>query len=433
MVVQLPSEPEVEAQPAEIEAGVIDAARARHRRERWGAAVVAAIAVGVALLFGLGGGGGGAASPGEHQGGRPPVAGSHASSQTPGLVTHVGSVLESGLMAPGVGWVSTDRNLYLTRDGGLRWELLSQAQSSPARRALAIHQSAPGRSMADNLGSSSAPSSQVLALTFLGRAHVAASCRDQGRAPDGMLTVTADAGRSWATHLLPGCQLEQSLSFVNAHVGYAVSSLSSRDSTLYRTNDGGAQWRPVSRFPAPMTVSFGSRTDGFAFVTPNTAQAAAVLYRTTDAGRTWKRLRICGDTPDPTFTIYCDAPVSFGRNGVVLAVAQDLSKVHSDHTYLYTTADAGAHWTRHAVPPLDSPEMPVFSAPNATDIFVYAINGVLHTSTDGGRSWHSMPEPQFRTVEQMQFVNADYGWLVTPTAFDYTRDGGRIWKPVGTR
>jgi photosystem II stability/assembly factor-like uncharacterized protein len=434
MVLQLPTEPEADPTPADdVEAGVIDDARARHRRERWAGAFVAAIAVAIGLVFGLNGGGGGSAAPGRHDGGRPPGAAKHGSAQASGVVTHVGSVLEFGLLAPGVGWAATDRNFYLTRDGGSRWQVLSQARKRTVAAHVAVSGIYPGRPLAEDLGSTSSPSAHVLAVSFMSRWHAAASCRAPASVPVGVLALSPDAGQTWATHLLPGCELPASLSFVNSHLGYAVATGSAHDSGLYRTSDGGARWRLVSRFPAPMTVSFGSSSDGLAFVTPNTASAAAVLYRTTDGGRSWRRLSICGDTPDPTFTVYCDQPVSFGRRGVVLAIAQDLSKAHSDRAFLYGTADAGRHWVRHAVPPLDSPEMPAFSAPNPNDIFVYSTNGVLHTSIDGGRTWSSISEPQFRTEFQMQFINADYGWMALPHGFDYTTDGGRTWKPIGTR
>jgi len=440
MVVQLPPEKHVADSPADLDAGVtedveggvIDDARARHRRERWAGAIVALIAVGLGLVFGLGGGGGGSASPGRHGGGRPPGAATHGSAQVSGVVTHVRTALEFGLLAPGVGWAATDRNFYLTRDGGSRWQVLSQASKRTLTVHVAISGIAPDRPLAEDLGSTSSPSAHVLAVSFMSRWHVA-SCRDGASVPVGELALSLDAGRTWATHLLPGCELETSLSFVNSHLGYTVATPSAHDSGLYRTTDGGTHWRLVSRFPAPMTVSFGNSSDGLAFVTPNTTSAAAVLYRTTDGGRNWRRLSICGDTPDPTFTVYCDPPISFGRRGVVLAIAQDLSKAHSDRAFLYSTTDAGRHWVRHAVPPLDSPEMPAFSAPNPNDIFVYSSNGVLHTSTNGGRTWSSISEPQFRTMSEMQFISPDYGWLLEPGHFDFTTDAGRTWKPIGTR
>lgn len=433
MVVQLPPDQDSSPHPTDVEAGVIKDARARHRRERWAGATIAALAIAAGLAFAFdGGGGGGSAASGRDHGRRPPRGGNQPSSQISGTVTHVRSVLDFGLLAPGVGWVATDRNFDLTHDGGFHWRTSSQSGSYPGAVHVAIGGKPPHRPLAEELGASSSPSARVLALSYLSHRRIPRACHEHGSQLVGVLALSADAGSTWATRPLPGCALPQSLSFVNAKVGYVVSTADTHDSSLYRTDDGGVRWHRVSRFSAPMTVSFGTRSDGLAFVTPNTVLAAAVLYRTTDGGRRWRRLSFCGDTRDPTFTVYCDAPLSFGAHGLVLAVAQDLTKAHSDHAFLYSTADAGAHWTRRSVPPLDSPEMPAFSAPNPRDIFLYSIDGVMHISTNGGRSWSSISEPQFRTVEQMQFVNAHYGWLLSAHGLDYTVDGGRSWRPVGS-
>lgn len=432
MVVHLP-EPETDStrapDAADVEAGVIDDARARHRRERWAGAVVALIAAGVGLFFALGGGGGdtGAGVKGER--GNSPSRATHQSSRPLAVVTRISHVTEFGLLSAGAGWAINDSDLYLTRDGGRRWDVLT-------RNALTGHSgsSVPGLGrlgdLTTALGPASSPTARVLALGFV-NTHSRAACAKRPFPAAGELTVTADAGRSWSTSVLPGCRQLTSLSFVSGRVGYGVLASRTRDSQLYRTLDGGAHWAPVSRFPAPMTVSFGNRRDGLAFVTPNTTDAAAVLYRSTDGGRTWKRLGMCGDTRDPTFTVYCGPAISFGSDGAVLAISQDLSKAHGDHAYVYTTASAGRRWTRHELPPLDSPEMPVFSAPNERDLFVYSASGVLHASTNGGRSWNAITLRAFRDISQMQFVNADYGWLLANGQFDFTTDGGRRWAPIG--
>jgi photosystem II stability/assembly factor-like uncharacterized protein len=444
MVVQLPPDKHVADSPADVDAGVIDDAkagviddaRARHLRERWASAIVAAIAVGIGLLFGLSGAGGGAGAGRHPRGSGPSPSAGHSSSRPVAVIGgRAVSATQFGLLAPAVGWAVLENGFYVTRDGGGRWLGLSVDYQHGNHYG---NVSVPGLGLTGDVGANitatAAPSANVLAIGFIdGRAASACKPPRYPATGAGAIALTDNAGRTWSTHILPGCNTASSLSFINARVGFAVLGDAQRSSNLYRTDDGGRRWQLVSRFPAPMAVSFGNEHDGLAFVTPNTKSAAAVLYRTTNGGRNWQRSRICGDMPDPTFTVYCDLPTSFGNRGVVLAVAQNLSKAHSDHAFLYATSDAGRHWTRHLVPPLDSPEMPAFSAPNPNDLFVYSINGVLHTSTDGGRTWSSISEPQFRTMSEMQFINADYGWMTSPHGFDYTTDGGRSWKPIGTR
>jgi photosystem II stability/assembly factor-like uncharacterized protein len=429
MVVQLPPDREAAPPPLDVEAGVIDDARARHRRERWGAAAIAAVGLGIGLLFGLGGGGGGPSTRHQARSGGAPGASGQRSLRPLAMIARPQHVTEFGLLAPGVGWAINDGGFYLTRDGGRSWGVLAGAANTAS-----ANKAVPGFGLAGDLtvqtGASSSPSPNVLALSFL-NTRIRPSCANRLFPATGELVLSADTGRTWATHVLPGCHFATSLSFVDSRLGYAVLAPTAHDSELLRTTDSGVRWTRVSRFPEPMTVSFGSLDDGLAFVTPNTKSAAGLLYRTTDGGRSWQRSRICGDTPDPTFTVYCGMPVSFGSRGVVLAVSRNLAKAHGDSAYLYTTADAGSAWSRHALPALNSPQMPAFSAPSASDLFVYSMNGVLHTSIDGGRSWSAIRQPALRDMQQMQFVSATYGWVLADGRFDYTTDGGRSWLPLG--
>lgn len=437
MVVQLPSEPEIGPTPAAaVEAGVIDDARARHRRERWAGAIVALIALGVGLFFGAGGGGGGSGPGRRHNGGRGDAgATARGASQPVAVLTRTPYAMQFGLLAPGVGWSANGGAFYLTRDGGRAWDALSRDTTSGSRYA---HVAVSGLGLSGDIGAGitagSAPSAGVLALGFIS-GSLASSCKPPATPAEGAGTVvlTTDGGRSWSTHILPGCSITTSLSFINARVGFAVLGGTPRASSLFRTDDGGRSWRLVSRFPAPAVVSFGNRADGLALVTANSRSGAGALYRTTDGGRTWQRSTLCGPTSDPTRTVYCGEPKSFGSSAVVLAVTQDLAKSATDRASVYTTSDAGRRWTRYRVPPMTSPEMPAFSAPNAHDLFVYSLDGVLHTSTDGGRTWSSMREPAFRDLTQMQFINADYGWILARGHIDSTTDGGRSWRPAGTR
>jgi photosystem II stability/assembly factor-like uncharacterized protein len=436
VVVQLPSEPEVDTQPAEIDAGVIDDARARHRRERWVGAIVAALAVIAGLLFGFGGGGGGGAGAGRHggAGGNPGGASRNSTKPATALALRGVSANEFGLMSSGTGWGVLQNGFEVTRDGGLRWQLITGAAQHGARYGRALVKGLTLTDSSTTVIESSSPSARVAAIAVEGAGAAPSFCKQPRYPSTGVpgLLITADAGRSWTMRALPGCNGAESVSFVNARIGYVDVYRSTGESQIYETVDGARHWRLRGHFAGPSAISFGSREDGLATVNTTNQTATPAVYRTTDGGRSWERVRFCGATPDPSYTVYCGNMTSFGRRGVVLAVAQRLAKVRSDAVLIYTTSDGGNHWVRHRLP-LQSPQMPQLSAPNASDLFAYSPTGVLYTSTDGGSDWSSIPQPGVRDVVQMQFVNADYGWLNSGDGLEYTRDGGRNWAPVGRR
>jgi hypothetical protein len=325
----------------------------------------------------------------------------------------------------------------MTRDGGRVWDQLSRVDKHgplgqrSVRAFNLLVTTSPGIT-----ASSSSPASNVMAIGVRSRlVPLRPDCSPQvnglSASEEGGVAVSADAGQTWATHIFSNCDIVTSVSFVNARTGFAVANTDARTSDLYRTSDGARRWQLVSHFSNPMTVSFGDRADGLALVTPNNLTAAGDLYRSTDGGQTWQRSRFCGAGASAAVTVYCGAPTSFGHHGVVLAVAQALGGRRNDTAYLYTTADAGRHWARSRVPLPDSPEAPAFSAPNADDLFIYSLSGVLYTSTDGGHRWRSIRQPAFRDLSEMQFVNARYGWLLDGDRVDYTADGGQTWRSLG--
>ena len=74
-------------------------------------------------------------------------------------------------------------------------------------------------------------------------------------------------------------------------------------------------------------------------------------------------------------------------------------------------------------------------APDAHDIFMLLLRRAARCSTDGGHTWTRMPAPKFSGMlsTDLDFVNASYGWAQSGRHFDYTTDGGRHWKPVGSQ
>ncbi|HEV3197864.1 MAG TPA: hypothetical protein VGZ73_08145 [Bryobacteraceae bacterium] len=200
-------------------------------------------------------------------------------SATTGAMTSLGSVVDDSGM-----------NLLITRDGGASW----------TRESLPL-----------NASKANCPC-YVDRPIFLDSNHgflVVWSAAGPLNAPlVGHLFVTSDAGNNWATRSLPG-QAESDIGFSDPLHGWAiagsvtdVASLSfvagpQLPLPLYRTDDGGMTWVPVSngllmksRDSEIRQVDFLDQNLGFLSVIAVQAGKPQFL-KTLDGGRTWNPAR----------------------------------------------------------------------------------------------------------------------------------------------
>ncbi len=184
-------------------------------------------------------------------------------------------------------------------------------------------------------------------------------------------------------------------------------------------------------------IDFTSNDDGWGVAAGVDTGGRGALYRTTDGGRSWQRASICPPSSSQGTTIRCEAPRFFGdRDGVVPAVVANHT-TGRDSLIVYATSNAGRTWLRHSLPSdtqlhgYVAQDQPVpFSAPSASDWFTL-IAGRLYATTDGGKHWSTLtPEPSLGGFGSLDFVSGTYGWVDAGSAFDYTTDGGRTWKPL---
>jgi photosystem II stability/assembly factor-like uncharacterized protein len=428
VAVQTPERPAPDA--AETEAGVIEDARARQRRHRAAAvALVFAIAATALLIIGFAGGGG--SNGGTHANGNPgrPSAGSNAQSQPTAAGAATGlpkGVEQIGLLAPGVGWAANDAGFYMTRNGGRRW------------RKLRI----PGLNgeILAALSAVATPTPTGLVVAF------------HSNAPEGIcedITVSGNSGQTWRTGTLPGCSPGvDSLSFVNAKLGFATAASEYQPSPtlLYVTRDGGRNWRQVGQIPLGGSITFTSARSGWGiapegsrFLNRDDAQKGATLYHTTDGGRTWREAQICRSAPHGTVAVSCQTPTFFGtQNGYVPAIVLN-NKTKRGRIVVYATIDGGRSWSTRE-PPDDKAARRyatsyawAFSAPNPKHLFILR-GSYLYKSADGGAHWTSSPVPGFSDAAAVDFASDSYGWALEPDQrFEYTTDGGRHWQRFSAR
>lgn len=174
------------------------------------------------------------------------------------------------------------------------------------------------------------------------------------------LYQTADGGKTWAQATLPA---PKSVSLSNAQINplapptffgqqdgvFAATlvdfSAGGKDVTVvWRTQDGGSSWVPVSTpaTSAPMSLSFANAQTWFLLGTTGS------LLVTTDAGANWKTIDI---TKPPTGGI--------GKYNVQF-VSSSVGVAWKDPSHLWTTTDGGVKWVL-IVPTAVAPPTPTSS------------------------------------------------------------------------
>lgn len=217
--------------------------------------------------------------------------------------------------------------------------------------------------------------------------------------------------------------------------------------TFLNTNDGGAHWR-TGKVPGAERLDFRDlhvANANTVYLLSIGAGEQSRIYKTTDAGATWKLLFT---NPDPKG--FLDALAFWdARHGIVVGDAVD------GHAGVFTTEDAGEHWTRRK-PPAAIPNEGSFAA-SGTCLVVQGKRNVwfatggkdaarVFRSLDGGLTWDVAVTPirndgpsagifsiGFSDTHQGMIVGGDYSKPADATKnIAVTLDGGRTWTvPAG--
>ena len=155
--------------------------------------------------------------------------------------------------------------------------------------------------------------------------------------------------------------------------------------TVEHTTDGGATWVPQYVYDNAnlFAVDFINDTTGWAsgdYQPSQNSNGLPGIFTTTNAGLTWSKEKLPAGAPDMTGLQFLDA------NDAAVGTAYD-----QDY--------------------------------NATQ------GWVLHT-TDGGKTWTSLPGLAASLAETVYFSDADDGWIGGLNGVYATTDGGSTWQQV---
>ena len=296
---------------------------------------------------------------------------------------------------------------------------------------------------------------------------------------------TRDGGRSWISTELPQPHpiMDLWLSFPDTHTGWLMlipdHGMNSEPGDLYRTDDGGANWRWAngtegnpyegdnytqagfeSRHPYLFcggAIAFRNASTGWVLASTTTT-TPNYLFSTRDAGRNWQVQTL----PLPSsfhdgWMVPIRLPRFFpmgGKNGIVGAEFRPTDNRSTDFCMIiYRTRDGGLTWL---------PTTPIkpwtfgmnWSFINARKGWVWSsemhntgstapVKGTLYRTADGGTLWKPVKAEKSleaylthgEDIVQLDFVDGEYGWAIARDGHNLTQllqtiNGGKTWNIV---
>jgi photosystem II stability/assembly factor-like uncharacterized protein len=196
-----------------------------------------------------------------------------------------------------------------------------------------------------------------------------------------------------------------------------------------KTTDAGQTWTMNNRAVGPIDLSrYSHKLEATMRFDQNNgiicARNGAGILRTTDAGETFDTLRILSSGQGNIRGIY------FVNSNLGFISGSDIYK-------LYKTTDGGLTWTQVPnLPDLGSGNAyyDVFATDELNIITCGTISGAgeqakVYKTTDGGANWNTILLPTNQTIHDLEFVDANNGYLCGGLGFfKSTTDGGTTWS-----
>ena len=263
---------------------------------------------------------------------------------------------------------------------------------------------------------------------------------------NGLLYHTADGGLTWNISSTPFSGGD--LSFIDPRNGWMLADLGagagSNAVAVFQTTDGGTIWTqtytndpnlpdagdslPLGGLKADLVpLSMQTAWVGGVTYSPGTVY----LYRTDDGGHTWSPVSLELPAGAENYELGIDKDqmrfVSADDGFLVVRMSGD-----STQTAVYVTNDGGESWT---LTPTLIPEAGASDFLSAEEAIIY--NGEqFYVTRDRARTWTTVsPDIVFGdSFATMDFVNPNSGWIITAAgdtrSLYRTHDGGATWLPV---
>ena len=296
------------------------------------------------------------------------------------------------------GWAAGQHQLFLTNDGGNRWNDITPA---------------------------SLQKGSIESVYFIDLLHgwVVSSMPqvDKGSGSRFLISRTDNGGISWKTHAV-ALQGEDggeavSMTFSDAQHGWVMLRLPSSSNfsfgRLLATNDGGSTWNVLSNPPVSGAITFVSPRIGWL----SGGAGNATMYGTHDGGADWQRERLPG-LATPTSANYGLPAFSNAHDGSVPVISRQNGK---SLLSVYKTSDRGRTWQLGTATTLANGLLtPVVSITSDGGTVFVAQPGreglsVFGQGQQAGSGLHTlgMLLSASEAITKIDFSNSAEGWVLT--------------------
>ena len=223
----------------------------------------------------------------------------------------------------------------------------------------------------------------------------------------GIIRVTTNGGELWNSGTIPFDQENfMGISFANQSTGYLCGSAG----FMYKTTDGGFIWAALQRSITEKNlkkVQFINSQTGWAVGDNGT------IINTTNGGDNWGHI-YTGISNTLTSVKFVNASTGW---------------IIGNNSTLYKTTSGGVTWFPQTVDALGANLLKLFFITENTG-WVTDNNGKLFKTTNAGTNWLiNFSTSQF-TINDVQFVNENYGWFVGAYYTYKTTNGGTTWTMI---
>lgn len=213
-----------------------------------------------------------------------------------------------------------------------------------------------------------------------------------------------NGGKDWIIDTLTKSSTMGKMFAVNKNVIWMSNY---QNGGVWKSTDAGNTWAMTATGAGNTIADMAFRDTSNGLLTSELG-----LYGTTDGGATWAK----------------KSAVTTASSGRVFYLSATTALIRASS--LLKSTDGGANWTTSGTLPAGTTNISFLTA---TAGWAVGSSGLLSYTTDGGTQWSNKNQSAFiSTPVDVQFFNADTGWVITLTEFLKTTNGGKVWTKLVT-